>query len=81
MNEVKSGNIFLQQFMFYAIIIIVLIMIIYGVQKVYSGVKKKQKWAKITATLLIVLLIFLIIGGIIFYIYALALGEAFSTGL
>ena len=81
MEPVQSQNILLEQLLIYAAIAVVIIAAIFGVRTIYKGVKQHKKWAKIAAVLVTILLFLLLIGGFIFYIYAKALGEAFSTGL
>ncbi len=79
MEQVNNG--FIEQLVYYAFIFIIILVIFIGIKKVVMGVKQNKKWAKRTAVLLIILLTILLIGGFIFYLYAMALGEAFSTGL
>ena len=81
MEPIQSQNMLLEQLFFYAAITVVIIAVIFGIFTIYKGVKQHKKWAKRAAVLVTILLILLLIGGFIFYIYAKALGEAFSTGL
>ena len=81
MESVQSQNMLLEQLLIYAAITVVIIAVIFGVRTIYKGVKQHKKWAKKAAVLVTILLVLLLIGGFIFYIYAKALGEAFSTGL
>ncbi len=77
MEQVNS-TIKIQALFNYVLLALILIALFFGIRKVYIGVKQQNKWAKITAKLLIILLVLLIISGFIFYIYASALGKAFS---
>ena len=77
MEQVNS-TIKIQALFNYVLLALILIALFFGIRKVYIGVKQQNKWAKITAKLLIILLLLLIISGFIFYIYASALGKAFS---
>ena len=79
--EQINNSIAIQAIFNYVLLVLILIALFFGIRKVYIGVKQQNKWAKITAKLLIILLVLLIISGFIFYLYALALGEAFKTGL
>ncbi len=79
--EQANNSIVIQEIINYILLILLLVALFFGIRKVYIGVKQQKKWAKITAKLLIILLVLLIIGGFLFYLYALALGEAFKTGL
>ncbi len=80
MEQVNS-TIAIQALFNYVLLALILFVLFFGIRKVYIGVKQQNKWAKITAKLLIILFVLLIIGGFLFYLYALALGEAFKTGL
>jgi len=80
MEQVNS-TITIQALFNYVLLALILIALFFGIRKVYIGAKQQNKWAKIAAKLLIILLVLLIIGGFLFYLYALALGEAFKTGL
>ncbi len=79
--EQANNSIAIQEIINYILLVLILIALFFGIRKVYIGVKQQNKWAKITAKLLIVLLVLLIIGAFLFYLYASALGEAFKTGL
>ena len=68
----------IQQVLVYIAIFLVLALMVYGTREVYVGYKLKQNWAKITAIVLIVISLLAIIGGIVFYFYAMALGKAFN---
>jgi len=81
MEPVQSQNMLLEQLLIYAAIAVVIIAVIFGVRTIYKGLKQHKKWAKKAAVLLTIVLILLLIAGLIFYVYAMALGEAFSTGL
>ncbi len=75
------NNAIVQQLFFYILIIFTIILMVFGFFKLYIAAKQKNKWAKILLTLLTVLLVIAIIGSLLFYAYAVALGDAFKTGL
>lgn len=77
--EQVNNSIAIQEIINYILLVLLLAALFFGIRKVYIGVKQQNKWAKIAAKILIVLLVLLIIGGFIFYLYALALGEAFKN--
>jgi len=79
MEQTQSG--ILEQLLVYGFILVLAFLLFFGIRKVVLGVKQHKKWAKKAAILLIILFVVLLIAGIIFYVYAMALGEAFSTGL
>ncbi len=79
--EQVNNSITIQAFVNYVFLALILVALFFGIRKIYIGVKQQNKWAKIAARLLIILLVILIIGGVIFYLYAMALGKAFETGL
>ena len=81
MEPAQSQNMLFEQLLIYAAIAVVIITAIFGVRTIYKGVKQHKKWAKRVVILLAIVFIVLLIGGFLFYIYASALGEAFSTGL
>ena len=72
---------FISQIIVYIILFAISVAIVYGLRLVYIGIKKKQKWAIIIAIVVAIVFILAVIGGIGFYLYAVALGEAFKTGL
>ncbi len=76
--EQINNSISIQALFNYVLLALIIIALFFGIRKVFIGAKQQNKWAKITAKLLIILLVLLIISGFIFYIYASALGKAFS---
>ena len=77
--EVQNSG-FLEYIAQLLLMIFVIVGAVIGLRKVYIGNKKKQKWARITKIVLIIVFVLLVIAGFAFYLYALALSEAFSTG-
>jgi len=55
--------------------------LVFGAKDIYQGVKQKGKWAKTAAILMGILVLLLLIGGILLYMYAVALSNAFKMGL
>ena len=77
--EVQNSG-FLEYIAQLLLMIFVIVSAVIGLRKVYIGNKKKQKWARITKIVLIIVFVLLVIAGFAFYLYLLALSESYSTG-
>lgn len=75
-----SSYSFTVELVYYLFLIIIMSPIIFGIRLVYIGVKNKQKWAIITAIVLTILFVLTVIGSLVFYRYAIALGDVFEIG-
>lgn len=75
--EQANNSIAIQEIVIYMLLALIVVALLFGIRKIYIGARQQNKWAKIAAKLLIVLLVLLIIGAFFLYLYALALAEAY----